>query len=167
MADGFQISVRQKDIKLDKFSRAAEKYVMDAIDATIGEVQAHIRDGHPKVSKATLQQAARGDDQGYILDKVRERTGGEVGEFKGMLRWLTRTAVTRNSIFLEKARVFGSGFSRSISGKVFSAQKHMNDLEFGTAGRRAFPAFRPALIAKGPRGQYLVREALLRAAASL
>ena len=84
-----------------------------------------------------------------------------------MLRCLTHTCVSRYCVLLVKAKVAGSGFSRSIAGKVYSAQQHMNDLEFGTAGRRAFPAFRPALIAKGPRGQYLVREALLRTAASL
>jgi len=164
VADGFQISVRQKNMKLDKFGRDAEKYIMDAIDATIGEVQAHIRDGHPKVNKLTLQRTR---DDRDALDSYRVRTGGEVGEFNGMLRWLTRTGASRNSVFLVKAKVYGSGFSRAISGKVFSAQKHMNDLEFGAAGRRAFPAFRPALIAKGPRGHYLVREALLKTAAGL
>ncbi len=164
MADGFQISVRQKDMKFDKFSAAAERFVKDAIDVVIGEVQAHIRDGHPKISDLTLKRT-RGDRD--ALDSYRVRTGGEVGEFRGMMRWLTRTGASRNSVFLVKAAAAGSGFTRWIQGKVYSAQKHMNDLEFGTVSRRAFPAFRPALIAKTPRVQYLVREALLHAAAAL
>jgi len=164
VADGFQISVTAKNLKFDKYALSAEDLIIDAIDVTIGEVQAHIRDGHPKVNKLTLKRT-RGDRDS--LDTYRVRTGGEVGEFRGMMRWLTHTGVSRNSVFLVQAKVSGTGFTRSISGKVYSAQKHMNDLEFGTAGRRAFPAFRPALIAKGPRGQYLVREALLRAAARL
>lgn len=167
MGKDFKISVTAKNIKFDRYAISAEAYIIEALDVVAAEIKNHIREGHPKVSKATLQQAARGDDQGYILDKVRERTGGEVGEFKGMLRWLTRTGATRNSIFINRAKVSGSGFDRSISASVYSAQKHINDLEFGTVKRRAFPAFRPALVAKGPRGNYLVREALLKAAARL
>ena len=167
MADGFQITVTSKNLKLDKYALSAERYVLQALDVIAAEVQEHIRSGHPKVSNATLRQAARGDDQGYVLDKVRERTGLASGEFKGMLRWLTRTGATRNSVFITKAKASGSGFTRVLSSSVASAQKHINDLEFGTATRRAFPAFRPAVIAKGPRGNFLLRDALLRAAASL
>jgi|GEM_PF-3987814 len=163
-SDGMKITVIQKDMKLGRYQSAAEPRIMDALDVVAGEIQAHIRDGHPKVSNLTLKRTSGDRD---ALDTFRVRTGGEAGEFKGMLRWLTRTGATRNSVFIVKASARGSGFTRSISASVYSAQKHANDLEFGTVGKRAFPAFRPALIVKQPRGFFLMRQALLRTAAGL
>lgn len=167
MADGFRMTAYSRDMKLAKYDVKSEPRMIEAMDIAIAEVQEHIRAGHPKVSKDTMRLANRAMSQGEILDNFRERTGLASKEFSGMLRWLTHTGVTRNSVQIEQAHVVRSGFSRGVIAKVFSAQKHINDLEFGTATRRAFPAFRPALIAKGPRVNHLMRDALLRTAADL
>ena len=157
------ISVRVKDLKLDKYQALAEAAVLDALDVVAGEVQEHARGGHPKIAPGVVKLAARAMSQAEILDKYRERTGGSTGEYKGLLRWLTHTGATRNSIFIEKARVEGSGFTRKMIARVYSAQKHAPDLEFGGPGRRAFPFMRPALAAKHARLPALLTAALKKA----
>lgn len=147
--------------KLGKYELRAEAGLLDALDVIAAEVQEHAREGHPKLAPKNYGEPAD------VLDRLRERTGLASREFKGMLRFLTRTGVTRNSIQKKKAVKEGSGLTRRLVSKVFSAQKHANDLEFGSVGRRAFPFMRPALIAKEARGKFLLQSALVRASGGL
>lgn len=149
--------------KLTSYEARAEPLMLDALDVWAGEIQEHARAGHPKVSPAIVRLASQALSQAEVLDQFRERTGLASGEFSGKLRWLTHTGVTQTSIQRRRARVEGSGFKRQLTASVFSAQQHSEDLEFGTATRRAFPFMRPALIAKEKRGQHLLRYAMTKA----
>ena len=160
------VTVKTKDVivKLDKYSKLAEEELLDALDQIAGLVQEHARAGHPKVSNAMVKLASRAMSQGEILDPLRETTSGEgVGEFGGQYRFLTHTGVTRNSIQKTKSKVSGSGFSRTLSATVFSAQQHADRIEFGSTRSRAFPFMRPAYLANMKSGKEFCAIALKRA----
>lgn len=163
-ADGIRVSIRSNTAtaKLTSYEAKAEANMLDALDVLVAEVQEHARAGHPKLGELEkhLGRWSGGKD---FVDGFRERTGLASGEYNGMLRWLTHTGVTRNSIQKTRAKASGAGFKRTLSAQVFSAQAHSIDLEFGTASKRAFPFMRPALVAKEKRGQYLLQYALFKA----
>ena len=117
-----------------RVGKAVERGTMRGLEETGALVVNHARGGHPKVHD---------DIQGKAANRYRVRTGPGTGEFVGGLRFLTRTAVLRNSYKATRAQKISNGYVV----RVFTAVRYGQDIEFGTASHAAFPTLRPALEA--------------------
>ena len=151
-------SARAVNLSLKTYEIRITRAIKDALDDVAAGVQNLARMGHPRIAKVTGKLKRSVELRGrQRRDRLRSLTG-RAGQFTGMMRYLTVTGATTQSIFIRRARQTISGYSA----EVFSGMPHATELEFGTAKRRAFPFMRPAAIQMEKPGREHLRRAIAR-----
>ena len=131
MAVEITIDARGALDKLAGVLPRVERAIVQGLDEGAALVQNHAKEGHPKVGDGL---------QGAAAARYRVATK-QAGRYTGMLRFLTRTGVLRNSIFIQRARKVSNGWRAA----VYSGVRYADRIEYGSVRNPPYPFLRPAL----------------------